>query len=65
MWIGLEASSQKNFAFETDPTKMITPSRRSRPHCIVDPKTVKVTALTNALQLGGADITRTLAQEVK
>jgi hypothetical protein len=54
----------ESFAFATAPGKMVTPSRRERPHCIVDPKTKRVTAVTNALQLGEADITQTLVQPV-
>ena len=37
--------------------------RRERPHCVIDPKSKRVTALTSAVQLGAADMTQTLVQE--
>ena len=52
-----------SFAFAADPSKQLTPHRRERPHCVVDPKTKRVTALTNGVQLGAADMTQTLVQE--
>ena len=55
----------ESFVFAAEPGKLVKPGRRERPHCIVDPRTRRVTAITNAVQLGGADITQTLVQPTK
>ena len=53
----------QTFAFKGGGGKQQTPHRRERPHIVTDPKTKRVTGLTNSLQLSGADITQTLVQE--
>ena len=44
--------------------RTVQPSRRERPHVVVGKDGV-VTALTTAVQLGAADMTQTLVQEVR